>query len=647
MAGVIFMQIAVLVANDKRKCHIVNIMMEQQSIEAGDESYLADLRNEARRRKLKANRKKSIEGIGRLGLKVFVALVLAWSLYVLAFAVDISGFLMLDSFYVSVMWVCVGFFFCVLIPLVRIGNPGFSYPIAIVLGKLKYDINDFCRGWLVTGSTGSGKTQFLTLFIILCCRGMKGTKDEEGNYIKSPFGGLCIDEKGLYYHVLTRIFKYVGRERDLMLLQTRPVGARTDWVPPYSMNLLGVEAIPANTYAKAIVDTASSVAGGKEDKGYFKTKAQTNIGAGIMLMREIRKAQVEAEIPEEDLVAPTLENLFMILTSPFDYNAMLERVGLLVEVSSGGVSGGRMRSGNNDKRKIIDYSILDSPALRASLKHFSERYWKVASDELSGIKGTIENYLRYFTEPEVADVFCDVKGTMTMDVLDRGKIVCVSMPQKFAVERRYVQTLLKVLYYQHARFRFDLPEDELKKKNVLILFQDECQKFIQAEDGDVDILREALCTTVLLTQDKTSTYNPLGGKQYAVPILNNLRNRVVFQSASKECSLDSADFIGEHKKVKISRNVNSSGFVTGVSKSDEIKHVILPAELMRLKKFTGVFCHSGGQRSLMYFRPVDYDGSPTSWWKDEAPSKALFLSRIGLSKAFVRVKKPRADFGLS
>jgi hypothetical protein len=50
-------------------------------------------------------------------------------------------------------------------------------------------------------------------------------------------------------------------------------------------NLLSDDSIPGSTYATVIVDTASALAGGGEDKGFFKTQAHAHIGRGIQLFR--------------------------------------------------------------------------------------------------------------------------------------------------------------------------------------------------------------------------------------------------------------------------------------------------------------------------------------------------------------------------
>ena len=44
------------------------------------------------------------------------------------------------------------------------------------------------------------------------------------------------------------------------------------------------------------------------------------------------------------------------------------------------------------------------------------------------------------------------------------------MPQKFQTERRYVNTLLKLLYYNHALRRFDKAKADRANNNLLILW---------------------------------------------------------------------------------------------------------------------------------------------------------------------------------
>ncbi len=137
------------------------------------------------------------------------------------------------------------------------------------LGGFVWTREDFCRGWLITGDTGSGKTR----------SGITPLLHQV--FTNEPtWGGLCIDDKGLYWETLSAMAKHFGREDDLILLQVRPEGAGADWQPRHTYNLTSDVTIPYNTFAKAVVDTASSL-GQSGDKGFFRNQAQTHIAAAL------------------------------------------------------------------------------------------------------------------------------------------------------------------------------------------------------------------------------------------------------------------------------------------------------------------------------------------------------------------------------
>ena len=71
---------------------------------------------------------------------------------------------------------------------------------------------------------------------------------------------------------------------------------------------------------------------------------------------------------------------------------------------------------------------------------------------MGGVRETIGNYLQCFSTPDIAEVFCAVGKSNTFEFsdIDHGKIICVSMPQKYQMERRYVNTFLKMLFYTHV-----------------------------------------------------------------------------------------------------------------------------------------------------------------------------------------------------
>ena len=113
---------------------------------------------------------------------------------------------------------------------------------------LTWSRDDFCRGWLITGDTGSGKTRSginQLLFQVF--------------QNEPQWGGLCIDDKGIYWETLAAMAKHFNRDRDLVLLQVRPDNARSDWKPTHKYNLTSAPGIPFSTFAKFVVDSANSL----------------------------------------------------------------------------------------------------------------------------------------------------------------------------------------------------------------------------------------------------------------------------------------------------------------------------------------------------------------------------------------------------
>ena len=125
------------------------------------------------------------------------------------------------------------------------------------LKGMQWSREDFCRGWLITGDTGSGKTRSGITPLLFQV------------FTNEPdWGGVCIDDKGVYWETLCAMAKHFGREDDLILLQVQPDDADSRWQPNQTYNLTSDLGIPFNTYAKFVVDTAGSL-GSKGDKGFF------------------------------------------------------------------------------------------------------------------------------------------------------------------------------------------------------------------------------------------------------------------------------------------------------------------------------------------------------------------------------------------
>jgi hypothetical protein len=428
---------------------------------------------------------------------------------------------------------------------------------------------DFCRGWLITGDTGSGKTR-------------SGITQLLYQVFKNEplWGGVCIDDKGVYWETLKEMAGHFNRLDDLILLQVRPEGAAADWKPTHTYNLLSDRKIPFSTYAKFIVDTATSL-GQQGDKAFFRNQAQTHIALAL-------------EALYEGGWHVTLENAHEVLLDESELDDVL--------------------------------SELASPVIRPErhdtlISHFVNRYLGQPPEQFGGVKETIGNYLQHFIEPQIAEIFCPGQSTFAFSEIDHGKIICVAMPQKFQAERRYINTFVKMLFYTHVLRRFDKPKAERATDNLLILWADEAQRFVTAsEDGMsdyncVDVLREANATLVAAAQSSTSFIPPLGEDKAKVLTLN-LRNRMIFKAADEAGAVDSADFLGQRKNIKRSWGVSKGVYSRNYSEQDE--HKIKPYQLRNLQKHQCVLvhCEKGFEKTIL--PPLEPNGKISTWfpwWK--------------------------------
>lgn len=439
-----------------------------------------------------------------------------------------------------------------------------SEPIVKLKG-LSWSREDFCRGWLITGDTGSGKTRSgITQLLYQVFQN------------EQTWGGLCIDDKGVYWETLREMAVHFNRQNDLILLQVRPEGAPADWKPTHTFNLTSDRRIPFSTYAKFVVDTATSL-GQQGDKAFFKNQAQTHVALGL-------------EALYESGMDVTLENANELL---LDELALVEAMGEL--------SKGRQ----TERQKIV-------------INHFLNRYRNQPPEQLGGVKETIANYLHSFLTPEIAQVFCPAENTFEFDEIDRGKIICVAMPQKFQAERRYINTFLKMLFYTHVLRRFDKPKEDRKDDNLLILWADEAQRFVTAsEDGMsdyncIDVMREAKATLIAAAQSTTSFVPPLGADKARVLTLN-LRNRMIFKAADEAGAVESADFLGQKKVRKQSWGFSNGMYSRNYFEQEE--HKLKPYVLRHLRKHQCVLVHCEKGFKRIVLPPLEPSGEIASWYR--------------------------------
>ena len=132
-------------------------------------------------------------------------------------------------------------------------------PVIVRLGGFSWAMEDFCRGWLITGETGSGKTLGgINTLLWQVCRNCP------------TWGGVCVDDKGLYAHTLRAMLAELGRADDLIVLEGRPENAPAGWQPRHTLNFLEDPYLPYSGKAKIVCDVATAQ-GQRTDQSFFRT----------------------------------------------------------------------------------------------------------------------------------------------------------------------------------------------------------------------------------------------------------------------------------------------------------------------------------------------------------------------------------------
>ena len=421
-----------------------------------------------------------------------------------------------------------------------------------------------------------------------------------------PWGGFICGEKGTEWQTLEELLRHHGREEDLCLLRTRPASAPPDWRPPVRLNLLSMGEVPADTYAKMIVETGLSVEEAASRDEFFIPQARDKIAWGIRLLRAAGAAARERSAD------PGLLDLLDILTVQESYRNFLMRC-----------------SAENP-------AIAHSHAFAEARYQLENNYWNQPPDQLGGVRSTLYNFLIPFSEPEIAEVFC-ADSTFDLRDVQLGKVVCLAIPQKFAVQRRYVATLIKALTYQVVLERFDRRQDhpDWQDRNVVLVEQDEWQRHAVRADCEVDVVREARGAVYAATQSQNAAWLKLGGRENASPLIANLRNRWICQAATEECADESSRLLSGRIARQLSFSRGDGGRTTNVSFSE--RPFVPRNELRTLRPFHVVFAPAEGP--WLYRKciamPAMADGGVPPWWFGDWNPVHWMAHALGLPEALL------------
>lgn len=472
--------------------------------------------------------------------------------------------------------------------------PGLNYfpkpQPALRMGGFDWDDNDFCRSWFGTGKTGSGKTE----------SGVKGLL--AGLSIGRPdWGGMAFDQKGLFWEELVPLMTAFEREDDLQLLQIRPPNAPKDWVPQAQYNLLSDERIPSRTLAKLVMDTSKRVAGADDPNPFFPQQAQQQIFACIEFFRTARKL-CNDRFPGP----PALHRIYDLLSYE---HICRESIKVLRESAPG----------NEDAHRVCQLLELD--------------YLGQPEEQKGGVKATAQLALIPFTTPEAIEVFCPPTNTADIEDINDGAIFCISMPQRFEVERVFVATIMKEVGCSQLFRRFDPRESwqkSIEEESIFAFFMDEWQKFINERDLDTDRSRQAKGTFIGFTQGHGSPRVAMSDTKLQVG-LSNMANRIHGRAADDYDAQETAKFFPLVRKLERVRPGK------GGKEYKEKPPYDPNTVLKQMAKFEVIVnhCEKGHKRVVLH--PTGRDGKRPKWYPAYMKTFGNFFLKIGLYRILARI----------
>jgi hypothetical protein len=444
----------------------------------------------------------------------------------------------------------------------------------IKLVGLTWTLEEFLTHWAVVGRSGSGKTAgVIRTLVIQLMHSVPG------------FGCIAIDEKANFHKVLARICVANGQPDKLIVLRPRRPGSGE--APAHTMNLIGDRSISWETYAQLVIDTA--VACGQEtNNSFFKLQGRKVITAIFTTLEAVGEV-------------PTLGGAFDFIADDNVYDRTIEK---------------------------LDGLANNSPRC-AGLLSFWRTFDRKAGDERSGIKSTTELYLYPYAAGPLRELLGNPNPTLELRAVDKGKILCPSLPQAYLTQRRYVIAWFKFAGYYHLLRRFDEFDDaEREKLTPIVLLADEGQNSIlAAEEGladhnALDKIREARGTLILAMQSYSSMLPALKGRRdLTETIITNLNNHVVGAIRDETGRELAANIFG--KEWQIEKSHSYGGRDSAVVVKRELRHIFHTGIFTRLPQFKCIVFHVSGRWAQGYIPPLTDDGNAVS-----ARWRLGFLNRL-------------------
>lgn len=428
------------------------------------------------------------------------------------------------------------------------------WQVVLAFARFRWTRDKLNRHFFVSGETGAGKTTGMNQLLARLMRS------------DPRLGGIVMANKGDEWFFLEWLGKKYGRSADLIRLRPRtadePAGQ-----PGHRLNVTGDRRFPFSTRARILVDTAAAL-NPKDERSFFKTRGAVHIARALELLDAIGRP-----------VTPT--NAYKLLTSSAEVRTALEDL---------------TKAEPSERRALI-------------AEVFGEGYvMHKAQEQWAGEIGTSQNYLEYLGTPEIAEVFSSNEpDTCSLADVDKGKILCIDVPEDYSTERKYVFTVIKLLLYRHALRRYGLPDHQRYALNQLVYCGDEFATAITASfDGTsdfnvVDKLRDCWLMLLISAQAFESLIPPQTREQADVLLLN-LKNLIMYRAASEADAQRCASAVGKHWVERATRTVNPEHTAYSYHRIEEYR--ITPHEFRKLPDHTAIVRHCTNGFKKVCLRPA-------------------------------------------
>ena len=111
----------------------------------------------------------------------------------------------------------------------------------------------------------------------------------------------------------------------------------------------------------------------------------------------------------------------------------------------------RLKANYKPKKEMMIKRLGEqaTPEGTAEIQYF-EDFASQPADQKGGTVYTVANFLRPYTVPDIAGVFCAIEPNFSLAEVDHGRLICLSIPQTYQTERKYLNLLMKQLFFLHA-----------------------------------------------------------------------------------------------------------------------------------------------------------------------------------------------------